>query len=60
MTHRERVLTAVRHREPDRIPVDLGSTLASTLTIGAHERLRAYFELSADEAPAVFPGARAQ
>ena len=54
MTHRERVLAAVGHRETDRVPVDLGSTLASTLTIGAHERLRVYLELPADEPPAVF------
>lgn len=26
MTHRERVLAALAHREPDRVPVDLGST----------------------------------
>ena len=29
MTHRERVLTALRHEEPDRVPLDLdGFTLA--------------------------------
>ncbi|MCP5110721.1 MAG: hypothetical protein GY953_07800 [bacterium] len=54
MTHRELVLAAVNHRETDRVPVDLGSTLASTMTIGAHERLREYLELPADTAPAVF------
>jgi hypothetical protein len=30
MTHRERVLAAVTHQEPDRVPLDYGSTIAST------------------------------
>lgn len=54
MTHRERVLAAVAHRETDRVPLDLGSTLASTLTIGAHERLREHLGLPTNEVPSVF------
>ena len=26
MTHRKRVLTALEHREPDRVPIDMGSS----------------------------------
>ncbi len=48
MRHRERILSALRHEEPDRVPVDLGSTLATTLTIGAQRRLREHLGLPAD------------
>ncbi len=40
MTSRERVLTAVEHREPDKLPVDLGGTGGTTLTGGAYAKLR--------------------
>jgi len=45
MTHRERVRRAIRREETDRVPIDLGSTLATTLTVGAQERLRLEFGL---------------
>ena len=32
MTSRERVLAAIAHREPDRVPVDLGATLYTKVT----------------------------
>jgi hypothetical protein len=31
MAHRERLLTAVDHQETDRIPIDFGGTLATTI-----------------------------
>ena len=40
MTSRERVLTAVEHREPDKVPVDLGGTGGTTLTARAYAKLR--------------------
>ncbi len=40
MTHRERVLTALNHREPDRVPVDLGSTAVTGIHVSALDRLR--------------------
>jgi uroporphyrinogen decarboxylase len=41
MTHRERVLTTLKRRQPDRVPMDLGGTLASTVNIHAYRRLMA-------------------
>ena len=29
MNHRERVLKTLEHKEPDRVPIDLGSTVNS-------------------------------
>ena len=40
MTHRERVLTALRHAEPDRAPMDLGGCLASTIVASCYPALR--------------------
>ena len=42
MTHRERVLTALDHRVPDRVPVDIAGTFASTLNRHAYEALKSY------------------
>lgn len=45
MNHRQRVLTALRHQEPDRIPLDLGGTVDSTVTAVAYRKLRAILGL---------------
>jgi uroporphyrinogen decarboxylase len=36
MTPRERILAALSHREPDRVPVDLGSTCVTSIVAGAY------------------------
>ncbi len=41
MNSRERLLTALNHREPDRVPVDLGGTPTSTISVSALENLKA-------------------
>jgi uroporphyrinogen decarboxylase len=40
MTSRERVLSAIQHREPDRIPIDLGSTPSSGISAPAYDALK--------------------
>ncbi|MGC8794011.1 MAG: uroporphyrinogen decarboxylase family protein [Bryobacteraceae bacterium] len=40
MTPRERVLAALEHREPDRLPMDLGSARFTGMTAPAYEKLR--------------------
>jgi len=40
MDHRERVLTALDHREPDRVPFDLGGTIATGIHLDAYRALR--------------------
>ena len=42
MTSRERILTSLRHQEPDRIPFDLGSTLVTGITSIAYKNLLSY------------------
>ena len=54
MTHRERILAALKHKVPDRVPLDLGATGATTITVKAHERLRAHLGLPWDPSPVLF------
>jgi uroporphyrinogen decarboxylase len=42
MTHREKILCALAHKEPDRIPVDLGGTESSGITGIAYHRLKTH------------------
>jgi uroporphyrinogen decarboxylase len=42
MTRRERVLAAIRHKEPDRVPVDLGAMRSTGITAVAYGRLKEY------------------
>jgi len=39
MTSRERVIAALNHREPDRVPVDIGGGGSTSISIEANERL---------------------
>jgi uroporphyrinogen-III decarboxylase len=40
MNSRERVIKAINHQEPDRVPVDLGGSIVSSIMAGALVRLR--------------------
>ena len=42
MTSRERVLATLNHRQPDRIPIDLGSTIVTSITKNAYVDLKRY------------------
>lgn len=46
MTSYDRVTAALNHREPDRIPFDLGGTMVSGININALRELKAYLGLS--------------
>ena len=45
MTSRERVLKALNHREPDRVPIDLGGMKATDIHVDAYQRLRDLLDL---------------
>jgi uroporphyrinogen decarboxylase len=51
MNPRERALAALNHQEPDRVPVDLGATIVTTLTRIAYDNLRAYLGMPPDTTP---------
>jgi uroporphyrinogen decarboxylase len=52
MTHRERVLAALNHREPDRVPLDLGGSRSSSLVFEAYEKLERH--LGGSEPPRTY------
>ncbi|MCL4394023.1 MAG: hypothetical protein M1482_04320 [Chloroflexi bacterium] len=45
MTHRERVLAALSHQQPDRVPIDLGSTPVTGISTKTYERLLTFLGL---------------
>jgi uroporphyrinogen decarboxylase len=49
MNARERVLLALNHKEPDRIPVDLGATIVSSITRRAYTDLKQYLGMPLEE-----------
>lgn len=46
MTSRERVLAALAHKDPDRIPIDFGSTAVTGVHVSCVDALRRHFGLS--------------
>ena len=49
MNSRERVLTALRHQEPDRIPIDLDGMASTGIMAVAYNRLKAHLGLTGGE-----------
>jgi uroporphyrinogen decarboxylase len=47
-TSRERVITSLNHQEPDRMPIDFGSTEVTSITRIAYSNLREYLGLGID------------
>ena len=45
MNSRERVLEALNHREPDKVPIDLGGTIDTGITAIAYNRLKAFLRI---------------
>ncbi len=45
MNSRERVLSALNHKEPDRVPFDIGGTVVTGINVKAYQALRDYLGL---------------
>lgn len=48
MTSRQRVLAAVEHQEPDRVPIDVGGSSFSTIIGEAYKRLKAHLGIKGE------------
>ena len=57
MTSRQRVLAALNHREPDRVPLDIGGSLATGINVGAYRALKEFLGL---DTPTVLMSRRSQ
>ncbi len=51
MNSRERALAALNHQEPDMVPIDLGSTIVTSITRTAYDGLRAYLKMEPEASP---------
>lgn len=47
MSSRDRILATIRHEEPDRVPIDLGSTASSGISAIAYSNLKTYLGMNA-------------
>jgi len=45
-THRDRILAALNHEEPDRVPIDFGGAEFTSITLAGYERLKAHMGVS--------------
>ena len=45
MTSRERVMTALKHQEPDRVPLDIGGGSSSSIVVEGYENLKKHLGL---------------
>lgn len=50
-THRERILAALNHEEPDRVPIDFGGAEFTSITLAGYERLKAHLGVTAPTDP---------
>jgi len=48
MTHRERLMSALSHQQPDKVPIDLGSTHDSSIVLEGYEKLKRHFDIQAE------------
>ncbi|MHB1275289.1 MAG: hypothetical protein ACYC0D_05265, partial [Candidatus Humimicrobiaceae bacterium] len=46
MKSRERILAAVKHQEPDRVPIDFGGTICTTISATANKKLKEFLNIS--------------
>lgn len=53
MNPRQRVVSALDRREPDRFPIDLGGTNVTSLEVDAYTNLRQYLGLQPDASPEI-------
>ena len=49
MTSRERVLTAIAHKEPDRVPIDFGAMRSTGIMAIAYNKLKAHLGIQGGE-----------
>ncbi len=46
MNSRERILSAINHRQPDKVPIDLGSSTVTGISATAYNNLKSYLKIT--------------
>ena len=46
MSSRDRVMAALNHREPDRVPIDIGGGYSTSISVEGYERLKQYLGIT--------------
>jgi uroporphyrinogen decarboxylase len=46
LSSKERVLLALNHQEPDRVPIDFGATIATSIVVSGYEKLKQFLGLN--------------
>jgi len=55
MTSRERVVTTLERKEPDKVPIDCGGTICSSMTRTAHNAVKAFLGIDTPDEPITHP-----
>jgi uroporphyrinogen decarboxylase len=50
MTHRERLMAALSHTQPDRVTIDIGGTVNSSIVVEGYARLKEHFGVDTEDA----------
>jgi uroporphyrinogen decarboxylase len=48
MTHRERLVAAISHEQPDMVPIDLAGTVDSSIVVEGYEKLKNHFGIGGE------------
>jgi uroporphyrinogen decarboxylase len=49
MNHGERLIAALSHRQPDRVPIDIGGTVNSSIVVEGYAKLKQHYGINSDD-----------
>jgi len=50
MTHKERLIAALSHQQPDTVPIDIGGTVNSSIVVEGYANLKTHFNVEVEDA----------
>ena len=49
MNHRERLIAALSHQQPDRVPIDIGGTVNSSIVVEGYAELKQHYGINSED-----------
>ncbi len=49
MNHRERLIAALSHRQPDQVPIDIGGTVNSSIVVEGYAKLKQHYGINSED-----------